>query len=102
MPSKKGLLITLTSFTTSLHLAGPADGDSFEMKIAIASTNALKADSIGVRGIGFGPGVIGYLYYLNKEGLGDYSLDNLEVDVLSGIKRTLNRHGTFDVQRRRQ
>jgi uncharacterized protein (DUF362 family) len=83
---------------TCMEGAGPVDGDPVEMKIAIASTDALKADGIGARVIGFDPEDIGYLYYLNEEGLGDYSLDNLVGDDLSGIKRKLKRHGTYDVQ----
>lgn len=78
---------------------GPVDGTSVDMKTAIASVDPVKADGIGARLIGFEPGEIGYLYYLqNEERMGEYSLDNLLGDDLNSIKRIFRRHGTYDIQ----
>lgn len=77
---------------------GPVDGTSVKMMTAIASTDALKADGIGARLIGFEPEDIGYLYYLQKAGMGDYSLNYLLGDNLDLIKRKFKPHGTYDIQ----
>ncbi len=78
---------------------GPVDGTAVEMKIAIASTDPVKADGIGARLIGFEPEDIGYLYYLqNEEKMGEYSLENLAGDDINKIKRKFKRHGTYDIQ----
>lgn len=78
---------------------GPIDGTPVELKVAIASADALKADGIGARLIGFEPSEIGYLYYLNEEGYGDYSLNGLVGDDLNSIKKVFKRHGTYDLQK---
>jgi len=78
---------------------GPVDGTSVNMRVAIASTDPVKADGIGARLIGFEPEAIGYLYYLqNEEKMGRYSLDNVLGDNLNEIKRKFIRHGTYDIQ----
>ncbi|RJQ55704.1 MAG: DUF362 domain-containing protein [Nitrospiraceae bacterium] len=78
---------------------GPVDGTPVDMRIAIASTDPLKADGLAARAIGFEPEEIGYLYYLqNKEMMGDYSLDGLVGDDLNKIKKVFKRHGTYDIQ----
>lgn len=78
---------------------GPVDGTAVDMKTAIASADAVKADGIGARLIGFEPEEIGYLYYLqNEEKMGEYSLENLHGDDINKIKRKFRRHGTYDIQ----
>lgn len=78
---------------------GPVDGTSVDMKIAIASTDPVKADGVAARLIGFEPEEIGYLYYLqNEEKMGEYSLENLVGDNLDSLKRNFRRHGTYDIQ----
>ncbi|UCH80286.1 MAG: DUF362 domain-containing protein [Nitrospiraceae bacterium] len=78
---------------------GPVDGTSVDMRVAIASTDPVKADGIGARLIGFEPEEIGYLYYLqNEEKMGTYSLDNVLGDNLNVLKKRFIRHGTYDIQ----
>ena len=78
---------------------GPVDGTSVDMKVAIASTDPVKADGVGARLIGFVPEEIGYLYYLqNEEKMGEYSLVNLVGDDLENVKKKFRRHGTYDIQ----
>ncbi len=77
---------------------GPVDGTSVEMRCAIASTDPVKADGVAARLIGIEPEDIGYLYYLQKEGMGDYSLDGLVGDDLDSLKRDFRKHGTYDIQ----
>jgi uncharacterized protein (DUF362 family) len=77
---------------------GPVDGTPVYMKTAISSTDPLKADGAGARLIGFKPEDIGYLYYLQKEGMGDYSLNGLVGDDLDRHKRNFMPHATIDIQ----
>jgi uncharacterized protein (DUF362 family) len=77
---------------------GPVDGTPVDMKVAIASTDPLKADGAGARLIGFNPEDIGYLYYLQKEGMGDYSLEGLIGEDLNKYKKNFVPHATIDIQ----
>lgn len=78
---------------------GPVDGTAVPMKVAVASTDPVKADGVGARLIGFEPEEIGYLYYLQEEEhMGEYSLENLVGDDLNPLRRKLKRHGTYDIQ----
>ncbi|MBI5049836.1 MAG: DUF362 domain-containing protein [Nitrospirae bacterium] len=77
---------------------GPVDGTAVDMKIAIASADPIKADGVGARLLGIEPEDIGYLYYLQKEGLGEYSLEGLAGDDLNRLKRNFRKHGTYDIQ----
>ncbi len=77
---------------------GPVDGTSVDMRVAISSTDPLKADGVGARLIGFNPEDIGYLYYLHHEGWGDYSLNGLVGDNLDRHKRNFTPHATIDIQ----
>ena len=77
---------------------GPVDGTAVHLNTAIASADAVKADGIGARLIGFKPEEIGYLYYLQKEEMGEYSIDNLLGDDLERIKKKFRPHATYDIQ----
>ncbi len=78
---------------------GPIDGDPVPMKIAIASADPLKADGVAARVIGFDPEEIGYLYYLQQEGMGDYSVEGLVGERIEDVKKPFSRHGTYHIQR---
>jgi uncharacterized protein (DUF362 family) len=77
---------------------GPVDGTPVRLETAIASTDPVKADGIGARLIGIEPKDIGYLYYLQKDGMGEYSLENIVGDDLNKLKRKFKTHGTFEIQ----
>lgn len=77
--------------------SGPGDGHLLRLDVAIASTDALKADALAVRIMGLNPEDIGYLYYLGQEGFGDYSLEGLVGDRLE-VKR-FEMHPTYNIQR---
>ncbi len=91
-------LVVLDGFT-AMEGDGPVDGKPVDLRAAVASADALKADGIGARIIGFEPEEIGYLYYLNQENMGDYSTSNLVGDNIDKIKRVFKRHGTYDIQK---
>jgi uncharacterized protein (DUF362 family) len=78
---------------------GPVDGEPIKMNLAIASTDALKADGVGARVMGLEPEEIGYLYYLHEEGMGDYSLEGLVGDELQGLCKKFTLHPTYAIQK---
>lgn len=78
---------------------GPVDGDRVELRAAVASADALKADGVGARLMGFEPEEIGYLYYLRRAGRGDYSLDGLTGEDVRAVARRFRRHPTYAAQR---
>ena len=77
---------------------GPVDGTPVHLKTAIASIDPVKADGVGARLIGFKPEEIGYLFYLQEENMGEYSLENLVGNDLNQLKRKFKPHGTYDIQ----
>ena len=78
---------------------GPVDGDPVKMNLAIASTDALKADGVGARVMGLEPEDIGYLYYLHEEGMGDYSLEGLVGDKIEDVAVKYTLHPTYAIQK---
>lgn len=90
-------LVVLDGYTC-MEGDGPVDGSAVDMKVAVASADPVKADGVGARLIGFEPDEIGYLYYLQNEKMGEYSLDNLVGDDLNSVKKNFRRHGTYDIQ----
>ena len=78
---------------------GPVDGYPVRMNLAIASTDAVKADGMGARVMGLEPEDIGYLYYLKEEGMGDYSLDGLVGDRIEEAAVKFKLHPTYCIQK---
>jgi uncharacterized protein (DUF362 family) len=81
---------------------GPASGTPVPSRIAIASTDYIAADRVGIEAMGIDPGWIGYLNYCHQYGLGQYDVANIDVrgaklaDVVK--KYTLHR----DIERQLQ
>ena len=91
-------LVVLDGFVC-MENNGPVDGTPVDMRVAVASTDPVKADGAAARLIGFDPDEIGYLFYLqNDEKMGEYSLDGLVGEDLNKLRRTFKRHGTYDIQ----
>lgn len=84
---------------TGMEGDGPIDGGPVELGIAIASADALKADCAAARAMGLRPGDIGYLAYLQAEGLGDPSLDGLVGETIESVKKVFRMHGCYEVQK---
>jgi len=84
---------------TGMEGDGPIDGDPVELGIAIASADALKADGIGARVMGLEPEGIGYMFYMQNEGLGDYSIDGLVGEQIDDVRKVFKLHGCYDVQK---
>ena len=58
---------------------GPADGTPVASRMAIASLDALAADTIGATVMGFDPEIIPYLKFLNQGGFGQGNIKDIEV-----------------------
>ena len=58
---------------------GPAMGTPVDSRIAIASTDFIAADRIGVECMGIDPQLMGYLRYCDQVGLGNYNLAKIDV-----------------------
>jgi len=78
---------------------GPVDGFPVRLETAIASTDALKADGIGARLLGLEPEEVGYLYYLQAEGRGDYSVDGLVGEKIEAVGQKFKLHPTYNIQK---
>ena len=74
---------------------GPIEGDRIRLDVAIASVDPLKADGVGVRLMGLEPKDIGYLYYLQEDGYGDYSLEGLAGDSIETYRRNFKMHSRY-------
>ncbi|MDD4953426.1 MAG: DUF362 domain-containing protein [Candidatus Omnitrophica bacterium] len=79
---------------------GPVDGFPVELKAAVCSMDALKADGVGARLIGLEPSEIGYLYYLSQDKVGDYSLDGLVGEDLKQVRKFFKLHPTYNIQKK--
>ena len=58
---------------------GPGDGTAVASHIAIASTDFIAADRVGIEAMGINPDWMGYLTYCGQAGLGQYDLSKIEV-----------------------
>ena len=69
---------------------GPHAGTPVPHRIAIASTDYLAADRVGVEAMGIDPSWIGSLVYCYQAGLGQYDLDKIDVRgvKVADVKRT--------------
>ena len=79
---------------------GPVYGRKKKVEVAIASTDAVKADGIGARIMGFDPDKIAYLRLLAQRDKGELSLNNLvgnNVDQ-SAFEFKTHRHHHFQQQ----
>ena len=74
---------------------GPIEGDWILLDVAIASVDPLKADGVGGRLMGLDPKDIGYLYYLQQDGYGDYSLDGLVGESIETYRKNFKMHTRY-------
>lgn len=58
---------------------GPAWGTPVPSKIAIASTDFIAADRVGIEAMGINPDYVGYLRYCAQFGLGQYDLSKIDI-----------------------
>jgi hypothetical protein len=78
---------------------GPVDGFPVNLKAAVSSADPLKADGVGARLMGLEPQDIGYLYYLARQGKGDYSLEGLVGEKIENVRQNFRMHPTYHIQK---
>jgi uncharacterized protein (DUF362 family) len=77
---------------TGMEGEGPLLGETVRLGVAVASADPLKADGVGVRLMGLNPEDIGYLWYLQRDHYGDYSLAGLVGEQIEPHSRRFKMH----------
>jgi uncharacterized protein (DUF362 family) len=80
---------------------GPLKGTPVPSRVAIASTDFVAADRVGVECMGVNPAWPGYLQYCCNAGLGQYDLEKIDLRAsvkLSDVRRTYKLHPRVDRQ----
>jgi uncharacterized protein (DUF362 family) len=80
---------------------GPLKGTPVPSRVAIASTDLVAADRVGVECMGVNPAWPGYLQYCCDAGLGQYDLAKIDLRAsvsLADVRRTYKLHPRVDRQ----
>jgi uncharacterized protein (DUF362 family) len=80
---------------------GPLRGTPVPSRIAIASTDFVAADRVGVETMGVNPEWVGYLNYCWRAGLGQFDLARIDLRAsvpLETVKRKYQLHSAIDKQ----
>ena len=74
--------------------AGPANGTSVPSHVAIASTDFVAADRVGLAVMGIDPEWVGYLKYSGQAGVGQYDLAKIDIAgaAISSVQRKYALH----------
>jgi uncharacterized protein (DUF362 family) len=77
---------------------GPGDGTMVPSHIAIASTDYIAADRVGIEVMGINPDWVGYLRYCAQAGLGEYDLKKIEVTgaTIASVAKKYKLHPDID------
>ncbi len=77
---------------------GPSSGTPVPSRIAIASTDYIAADRVGVEAMGIDAKWLGYLMFCWQSGLGQYDLDKIDIEgeTLASVKRPYRLHNDID------
>jgi uncharacterized protein (DUF362 family) len=73
---------------------GPNSGLPVPSRLAIASTDYIAADRVGVECMGINPGWVGYLNYCNEIGIGRYDMAKIDVRgaAIADVKKSYQLH----------
>jgi uncharacterized protein (DUF362 family) len=73
---------------------GPNSGLPVPSRLAIASTDYVAADRVGVEAMGIDPEWVGYLGYCGRTGVGRYDLAGIDVrgEKIADVRRTYQLH----------
>jgi uncharacterized protein (DUF362 family) len=79
---------------------GPGSGTPVSSKIAIASTDFIAADRVGVEAMSINPDWLGYLKYSSALGLGQYDLSKIDVvgAKLADVKKPYRMHADIELE----
>ena len=76
---------------------GPVSGDPVRLKVAAASLYPVSLDAVICKVMGFDPLDVGYLYYLDRWGIGVADVDRIRVvgESIEGLARKFKPHPNF-------
>jgi uncharacterized protein (DUF362 family) len=79
---------------------GPSSGTPVASRVAIASTDFVAGDRVGVEAMGIDAGYPGYLLYCWQTGLGQYDLDKIDIvgETLASVRKPYRLHGDIERQ----
>lgn len=80
---------------------GPVNGTPISHKVAIASTDFIAADRVGVEAMGINPEWVGYLNYCAAEGIGCFDLAKIDMRgnaKIDQIRKTYKLHSQIKNQ----
>jgi len=79
---------------------GPAQGVPVPSRLAIASTDFVAADRVGVECMGIDPDWLGYLRYCAQVGLGNYDLAKIDIrgEMIAAVQKKYRLAGDVDRQ----
>ncbi|MEO8657743.1 MAG: DUF362 domain-containing protein [Bryobacteraceae bacterium] len=77
---------------------GPASGTPVPSRVAIASTDFIAADRVGVEAMGIDASWLAYLQYCSAAGIGQYDLAKIALrgEPLAGVRRSYRMHGDIE------
>jgi len=77
---------------------GPNSGNPVPSRIAIASTDFIAADRVGIEAMSIDPSWVGYLVYCGQVGLGNYDLKKIQVRgvALETVRKKYRLHPDID------
>jgi len=78
--------------------AGPSSGTPVSSRVAIASTDYIAADRVGVEAMGINPDWLAYLKYCAQAGLGQYDLSGIDIRgaKLADVRKQYQLHPDID------
>jgi len=79
---------------------GPVHGNLIPLGVAIAGTDSIATDAVAANLMGFNPSDIGYLYYVNNEGLGISELSKIEIlgASISDVQKHCKPHENYQIE----
>lgn len=77
---------------------GPSSGTPVPSRVAIASTDFVAADRVGVEAMGIDASWLAYLQYCSEVGVGQYDLDRIEVrgETIEAVRKKYRMHGDIE------
>jgi uncharacterized protein (DUF362 family) len=77
---------------------GPTSGTPVASRIAIASTDYIAADRVGLEAMGINPEWVGYLLFSGQAGLGQYDLSKIDVvgTPVASVQKKYRLHDAID------
>ncbi len=79
---------------------GPVMGTPLNLGVAVVGTDPVATDAVAASVMGFNSLDIGYLYYIDKEGLGTAQLSKIEVvgSKISDVRKECRPHRDYAIQ----